>query len=145
MSGTTRQVIVAEAMTWLKTPYHHRQRVKGVGVDCAQILIGIFTAVGLVEPFEVENYPADWMMHREEDRFRLKVREYADQIALEEVQPGDVALYLVGKCFAHGAVILDWPLVIHADSRYGAVTLAEGDQGWLAGRAVEFYRVRGLV
>lgn len=141
---TTRQDIVAEAKTWLRTPYHHRGRVKGAGVDCAQILIGIFSAVGLMDAFDPGEYPLDWMLHRDEDRYRAAVRERADQIAMADVQPGDVALYLVGKCYAHGALILDWPLVIHADSRCGYVTLAEGDQGWLAGRPVEFYRIKGI-
>lgn len=141
---TTRQAIVAEAMSWKNTPYHHRARLKGAGVDCALILIGVFAGVGLIDDFEPEPYPRDWMLHRDEDRFREVVRRHADQIDKSEVLPGDVALYLVGKCFAHGAVIIDWPLVIHADSRYGKVTLAEGDQGWLAGRPVEFYRVKGV-
>lgn len=141
---TMRAAIVIEAMTWLNTPYHHRARVKGAGVDCAMILIGIFAGVGLIAEFEPEDYPRDWMLHRAEDRFRNTIRRHAEQIDLAEVQSGDVALYLVGKCFAHGAVVIDWPLVLHADSRLGKVTLAEGNQGWLAGRAVEFYRVRGV-
>jgi cell wall-associated NlpC family hydrolase len=141
---TTRAAIVAEAMTWLRTPYHHRARVKGAGVDCAQILIGVFAGVGLIAAFDAGDYPRDWMLHRDEDRFRACVRQHADQIDLADLQPGDVALYLVGKCFAHGAIALDWPLILHADSRYGEVTLADGDQGWLAGRPVEFYRIRGL-
>jgi cell wall-associated NlpC family hydrolase len=141
---TTRAAIIAEARSWLGTPYHHKARIKGVGVDCAMILIGIFAGVGLIDEFEPEDYPRDWMLHREEDRFRDYVRQYAEQIDSAEIQPGDVALYKVGKCFAHGAVIIGWPLVLHADSRSGKVTLAEGDQGWLSGRAVEFYRVRGI-
>ena len=32
----------SEALTWLGTPYHHQGRVKGVGVDCGQILIAIY-------------------------------------------------------------------------------------------------------
>ena len=32
-----RARIVAEAMTWLGTPYHHRGKLKGIGVDCAQL------------------------------------------------------------------------------------------------------------
>lgn len=141
---TTRAAIVGEAMTWLDTPYHHRARCKGAGVDCAMILIGIFSGVGLIEAFEPDDYPRDWMLHQEEDRFRAYVRRHADQIEPAEVKPGDVALYRVGKCYAHGAVVIDWPQILHADSRYGKVTLAEGDQGWLAGREVEFYRVRGI-
>jgi cell wall-associated NlpC family hydrolase len=141
---TTRAAIVAEAMTWLKTPYHHRARKKGAGVDCAMLLIGIFSGVGLIDEFEPDEYPRDWMMHRSEERFRNAVIERADPIDGTDLQPGDVALYKVGRCFAHGAVVIEWPVVIHADSRFGKVTLTEGNQGWLSGRDVEFYRVKGL-
>lgn len=141
---TDRAAIVAEALSWKGTPYHHRQRVKRAGVDCAQILVAVFVAVGLIEDFDTGDYPRDWMLHRDEQRFRRFVLNHADLICRADLLPGDVALYEVGRCFAHGAIVIDWPLVLHADSKFGAVTLAEGDSGWLAGRAVEFYRVRGL-
>lgn len=40
---------VAEAMTWLGTPYHHQGRVKGVGVDCATLLCEVYKEVGLMD------------------------------------------------------------------------------------------------
>lgn len=140
----TREAIVAEATAWLGTPYHHRARVKGAGVDCAQILIAVFSAVGLIDDFDPGEYPRDWMLHRDEQRFRDFVEAHADQIAREDLLPGDMVLYQVGRCFAHGAIVIDWPLVVHADSRFGRVTLAEGDGGWLAEREVLFYRAKGL-
>lgn len=33
---------VAEAITWLGTPYHHQGRVKGVGVDCGTLLCEVY-------------------------------------------------------------------------------------------------------
>jgi hypothetical protein len=33
---------VQEALTWLGIPYHHHARVKGVGVDCAQLLCAVY-------------------------------------------------------------------------------------------------------
>lgn len=144
MSEALRAAIVAEAHTWLRTPYHHRARCKGAGVDCAQILIAVFAAVGLIEDFDTGQYPRDWMLHRDEERFREFVLRYADPIPRASLLPGDVCLYQVGKCFAHGAIVIDWPIVIHADSRMGIVTRAEAEGGWLAKRPVEFYRVKGL-
>lgn len=32
-----RAAVAQEALAWLGTPYHHHARIKGVGVDCAQI------------------------------------------------------------------------------------------------------------
>ena len=36
MSAQTRQAIIDETVTWLRTPYHHMAAIKGAGVDCAQ-------------------------------------------------------------------------------------------------------------
>lgn len=33
---------VAEALTWLGTPYHQQGRVKGVGVDCGTLLCEVY-------------------------------------------------------------------------------------------------------
>jgi len=136
----TRADIVAEAMTWLRTPYHHQARKKGEAVDCAQLLFGIYVeALGLSPVFEIEDYPRDWMTHRDEERFLSYVTTRTAPVSVP--QPGDIALYKVGRCFAHGAVVIDWPTVLHADSQFKCVTLADGAQGRLAGREVLFFDV----
>lgn len=137
-----QQAIIDSAMTWLGTPYHHRACVKGAGVDCAQIIKAVFVEAGLIETFEEGDYPPDWMQHRSEERYLSFVTDRADQV--DTPLPGDVALYKVGRCFAHGAIVIDWPLIIHASNRDREVVLADGTQGWLAGREVQFWRARGL-
>jgi cell wall-associated NlpC family hydrolase len=135
----TRSAVVAEALSWLGTPYHHAARIKGAGVDCAQILIAVFEATGLIEEFKPAEYPRDWMMHRSEEVFLSHI--HSRSIEVVTPQPGDVALYRVGRCFAHGAIVIDWPRVVHADSRVGEVTMAQGDQGFLSNREVRFFSV----
>lgn len=138
----TREKIVAEAMTWLRTPYHHHARVKGAGVDCAQILIAVYSAVGLVEEFDTGDYPPDWMMHRDEERYLGFVTAHAAQV--DEPLPGDVVLYKVGRCFSHGGIVIDWPTIIHASNRDREVVLGDGRQGWLADRERTYWRVKGI-
>lgn len=137
-----RQHIIDTAMTWLRTPWHHRACVKGEGVDCAQLLIGVYADAGLVAPFDTGDYPPDWMMHRAEERFLGWISQHAAQVDIP--QPGDVAIYTVGRCFSHGAIVLDWPQIIHASNRDRMVCYADGTQGWLAGRDVQFWRLKGL-
>lgn len=137
-----QQAIIDSAMTWLGTPYHHRACVKGAGVDCAQIIKAVFLEVGLIEHFEEGDYPPDWMQHRSEERYLSFVTDRADLV--DTPLPGDVALYKVGRCFAHGAIVVDWPLIIHASNRDREVVLADGTQGWLAGRELQFWRAKGL-
>ena len=38
----------------------------------------------------------------------------AREIAPQDVQPGDFVVFRVGRCFAHGAIVIDWPRIIHA-------------------------------
>lgn len=138
-SDQIRSAIVAEAQSWLGTPYHHAARVKGAGVDCAQILIAVYEAAANMPPIDPAEYPRDWMLHRSEERFLSYVLTRAKKVA--SPKPGDVALYKFGRCFAHGAIVVDWPTVIHADSKVGEVVMADGTQGRLAGREVKFYSV----
>lgn len=39
--------IVAEAMTWIGTPWHRNQSLKGVGADCIGVVAGTALALGL--------------------------------------------------------------------------------------------------
>lgn len=137
-----RAAILRAALSWLRTPWHHRARVKGAGVDCAQLLIGVYAEVGLVEAFDTGEYPPDWMMHRSQERFLEFVKQYCDPV--DAPLPGDLALYFVGRCFSHGAIVTEWPEIIHASNRDRMVCLADGTQGWLAEREVRFWRLRGL-
>lgn len=110
-----RAAVVAEARSWLGTPYHHEARVKGAGVDCAQLLIGVFAAPGvaLIDSLDVPRYPPDWHLHRSAERYLAIVLEHAREIAGPPL-PGDIVLWRFGRCFSHGAIVVDWPAVIHA-------------------------------
>ena len=136
--------ICAEAQSWLGTPYHHGARIKGGGVDCAQILHAVYAdALGLVPPLRIDDYPPDWMKHRAEERFLAHIEQRAVEVDLPA--PGDVAIWQWGRCFAHAAIVQEWPVVVHADSKAGKVTLADASQGRFAGRPVRFFRVGGAV
>ena len=40
--------IVAEARSWLGTPWHYQASVKGVGTDCTGVVRGVGNALGLM-------------------------------------------------------------------------------------------------
>jgi len=141
----SRTDVVVEAMEWIGTPFHHAARLKGVGVDCANLLIGVFTAVGLVPDVTLDHYPPDWHMHRDEARFLAILRQYADPLPEgSPIEPGDIAMFTYGRHAAHGAIVVGWPVVCHAWSDVGRVVLTEADTGPLAGRFAGCYRVRGV-
>ncbi len=129
-----RERIVAEATSWLGTPYHHMGRVKGAGVDCLQILIAVYSAVGLMPAIEPGYYPGDWMLHRDEERYLSGALQHAQPLPEGAApQPGDVVLYRFGRCFSHSAIVLDAQRYLHAYIHQGVV-LADPAQPPLAGR-----------
>lgn len=138
---TTREAVIAEARTWLRTPYAHAGRIKGAGVDCATLLAEVYTGVGIIPPVEISAYPPDWHLHRGEERYLDLVLAHAHEIKRGDAQPGDIALYQWGRTFAHGAIIADpgWPAIIHAYMPAGCVIEDRGDGGRLAEREVRFF------
>lgn len=130
-----RSAIVAEAHLWLRTPYHHRGRVRGVGVDCAMLLAEVYERVGLVPRIEAEYVP-DWHMHRDRERYLEFLERYADEVAVPA--PGDAAVWRFGRTFSHGAIVIDGRQVIHAH-RGRPVEIASMEETYLASRPVRFF------
>lgn len=140
-----RFAIVAEALTWLETPFHHAARLKGFGVDCANLLAAVFGAVGLIPAVALPVYPADWHIHNDEPRFLLELDNYADRLPDGTLpQPGDIAMFQYGRHTAHAAIVTVWPQIIHAWKDVGKVVLSEVDSGPLTARLTGFWRMRGL-
>ena len=131
-----RLQVIAEAETWLRTPYHHMGRVKGGGTDCLMLLAEVYEAVGVIPHAEVPYYPPDWNLHRDWERYLHGVMRFA--MAVECPQSGDVAIFKFGRCFAHGAIVVAWPRLIHAWCDAGVVH-ANADQPPLMGRPVRFF------
>ena len=52
--------IVAEARSWLGTPYRHQASLKGVGCDCLGLLRGVWRGLYGPEPEEPPPYAAGW-------------------------------------------------------------------------------------
>lgn len=113
----TRADIVEEAKTWINTPYHHEGRMKGVGVDCAQLLYAVYQACSIIPKFDIPHYPRDWHFHRDTERYLGFVIDHTIEkpSAVDRTPlPGDVILWKFGRCFSHGAIVSEWPNVIHA-------------------------------
>ena len=126
-----RQKVVAEARSWLRTPYHHMGRVKTAGVDCATLLAEVYARAGVVPALEIPFYPPDWHLHQNAERYLGFILTHATEID-GLPQPGDVALWRFGKCFSHGAIVIEWPLVIHAYSGKGCILENAEQAHWLS-------------
>ena len=119
-----RAAVVGAARSWIGTPYHHAADVKGRdgGVDCAMLIVRVYCDLGLVEPFDPRPYTRDWMLHRDEERYLGFLLARAK--AVREPGPGDVALFRVGRCYAHGGIVSNTGAslsIVHAFASVGRV------------------------
>jgi len=140
-----RQAVVAAAKGWLGTPYHTHGRVKGAGVDCGMLLLEVFREAGVLPELDPGYYPADWHLHQTSELYRGWVERYARPLSPgENPLPGDIALFRFGKTVSHGAVVAEWPVVIHSYIREGVV-YADATNGPLQNTFEGCWRMRGWV
>ena len=135
-----RSAVVAEGLTWLHTPYHSHARIKGVGVDCAQILADVFPAALGWPRIELEDYPRDWHLHRSEERYERLLAHYGARRLPDGARPqqADIATFKWGRTFSHGGIFVDHETVLHA--YIGAeVMLTRLTEAPLAGREMHLW------
>jgi NlpC/P60 family putative phage cell wall peptidase len=125
MKNELRQRVVEEARSWIGTPYHHCADVKGVGADCAMLLVRIYCDLGVAPLFDPRPYAPQWFLHREQEIYLNWLSKYADQITEDEADSGDIIMYKFGRCVAHGAIIVDSQSMIHAYLPAGNVEMIE--------------------
>lgn len=101
----TRDKIIAEARTWLGTPWHHQASVKGVGCDCIGFVRGVAEKfVGSV-PLALD-YTPTWHLYRAEPRMYLGFKQHCDEIAPEDMRTADILVFGAGKGPAHHCAFL---------------------------------------
>jgi cell wall-associated NlpC family hydrolase len=99
-----RAAIVAEARSWIGTPYHNCADIKGAGVDCGMLLVRVFVDTGLLPHFDPRPYPLDWHLHRDAERYLGFVFDFGFG-EIKEPQPGDIMVLRYGRCYSHGGIV----------------------------------------
>lgn len=145
---TDRAQIVAEARRWVGTPYHHQARLRGVGVDCVGLIIGVGTELGILECNERTLRPwAGYARTPNPERMRAGLAAHLVQIGASEALVGDIAwmewrdqmpmhLGIMGE--EDGRLTL-----IHAAGDIGECVEHDIDDEW-AGRIVGWWRYPGI-
>jgi cell wall-associated NlpC family hydrolase len=101
------------------------------------LLAEVYEAAGVIPHVDIPFYPPDWHLHRGAERYLDGLTRYAREISAPP-SAGDAVLFKFGRCFAHGAIVVAWPRLIHAWHNAGVV-YADAGQGQLARRAVRFF------
>jgi len=139
----TRADVVREARSWKETPFHHQGRLKGVGADCAGLILGVARALGLPSA-DLEAYGRI----PNGRHLRSHCNSAMDPISLNEIRPGDVLLLRWERFPQHLAFIVDGAglnglALVHSYEQPGECVEHGLTQEW-HDRTVQAYRLRGL-
>lgn len=138
---TRPEEIAAVALSWVGTPFVHQGRLKGVGVDCIGLVIGVARELGLTD-YDFTGYgmqPDPRVLMRE-------VHAQLQAVALGDVGLGDVLLFRFEVEPQHFAIVTNigepWQIV-HAHRKVGRCVEHGLDGAWRR-RLVGAYRYPGI-
>ena len=101
------------------------------------LLAEVYERAGAAAPIEPPFYVPDWHLHRDAERYLEGLTHYTSEIPGLPL-PGDIALFRFGRTFSHGAIVTEWPRLVHA---YWNIGVVHGDANLypLVGRPVKFF------
>jgi len=120
----TRSAIVAEARTWIGTPYRHQASLKGVGCDCLGLVRGVWRVVVGHEPEPMPPYAPDWAEATRREALAEAGGRHFTPLDPVVFAPGDVLLFRwrAGLPAKHAAIVTAPDRMVHA---HGAAAVAE--------------------
>lgn len=92
-SVVERAAIIAEARTWVGTPYHHQASIKGVGCDCLGLVRGVWRVIYGEEPETPPPYSRDWAEAARRETLADAAGRHMTPVVIADAQPGDVLLF----------------------------------------------------
>jgi hypothetical protein len=104
-----RKEVVAEARSFVGTPFIHQAGVKGAGVDCAHLISEVYRVTGFMPAIKYPVYGKDWFRHAEnEEKYIVEVAKlYFKEITEAEAGIGDWMAVKIGRAYAHCAIITE--------------------------------------
>jgi NlpC/P60 family putative phage cell wall peptidase len=141
----TRTAIIAEARSWLGTPYRHQASLKGVGCDCLGLVRGVWRAVMGAEPERAPAYAPDWAEAAGVETLAQAAARHL--VALDDAQafePGDVLLFRYRARYPakHAAIATASDRMVHAHD--GAAVAEVAIAPWWRRRLAYAFRFPGV-
>lgn len=113
---TDPQTIIAEARSWIGTPYQHQASLKGVGCDCLGLLRGVWRGVVGAEPELPPPYAPDWAEAGGTETLAAAAQRCLVEGDAATIAPGDVLLFRwrAGLPAKHCAIATSSKSMVHA-------------------------------
>jgi NlpC/P60 family putative phage cell wall peptidase len=140
----TRSQIIAEARTWIGTPYRHQASLKGVGCDCLGLLRGVWRECCGPEPEAVPPYAPDWAEANAGEPLAAAGLRHLVPVDAHAFMPGDVLLFRwrTGLAAKHAAIATAPDRMVHAHD--GACVAEVFIAPWWRRRLAYAFRLPGV-
>lgn len=141
---TQKNDIATEAETWVETPFQHQGRLKGVGVDCIGLIVGVCKELDLksnekdpvngrvlsLHEFDTPNYSR--LPNRE--ALKENLERFCEPIPMEKLGVGDIILFRMERWPQHVGIVTQKTaedlFFVHATEPVKKVTLSRYDARW---------------
>jgi cell wall-associated NlpC family hydrolase len=144
LSTAQRSNIVRAAKEWLGTPYHHHARVKHAGADCAMFPLVVYQECGVLpREYRPPQYSVQWHLHRSEELYLNEIEKFVVETDAPP-QSADFIVFRFGRTYSHGAIVVEWPIVIHSYIPHGVLLSDALRDGELLGREHKCFEVRPM-
>jgi NlpC/P60 family putative phage cell wall peptidase len=123
-----RDAIVAEARSWIGTPYVHGASMKGAGCDCLGLVRGVWRALYGQEPEPTPPYSPDWAEATGRDALAQAAERHLLAVPLADAGAGDVLLFRwrAGAPAKHLGISTGEGRMVHAHDRARVCEVAFG-------------------
>lgn len=111
----------AEVLSWLGTPYHHQQAVKGIGCDCLGLLRGVYASVFEKPLVPVPPYGPAWDEVAKDETLLAAAHEYL--IPHDKIEAGTVLVFRMKRTAVakHCGIAISSDTMVHAHMKQGVV------------------------
>jgi cell wall-associated NlpC family hydrolase len=129
--------IAQEAPNWEGTPFHWQASVKGEGVDCKGLVVGILHAAGVPCAKALDVNFKGYAEHKKVNSVLLRktLKKHCSKVDMKDAVAGDILLIRIEKVSQHLGILLDGKEFMHATPARGACrakigSMTEVDSVW---------------
>lgn len=137
-----RERALAEARSWIGTPYAHQMSLKGEGCDCLGLVRGVWRGCGGAEVWTLPPYSGDWAERGATEALKDGLSRYLKPVDLAAARPGDVLVFRLkdGVAAKHAAILseggIDDPRAAIIHAYWGRAVTESWLKGWWRRRIV---------
>lgn len=133
----TRDEFIESVLSFVDVKYMHQGRSRGAGVDCVGLPLAAAAECNSVGYFDMDHYSP----FPDGELLEQGISRNCDLVSRENMQPGDVLLFAIGRRPQHVAVYVGKNRIVHAYSSIEKVSEHELADPWLK-RLLAVYRPR---